>query len=193
MNATIPATSRIMDASLSSLVLIDFQPRLMAALAGADLVLKNARRLAKAAGLLGVPVYATEQNPEKLGPGDPELSGLADETFTKMCFGAAATGLGGRLRAHDPAERAAGRPSLVIAGCEAHICLLQTALQFKADGRDVFVVGDACGSRTEMSRQAAMDRLAAAGCEIATTEMVLFEWLATAEHPRFKAIQALIK
>ena len=58
---------------------------------------------------------------------------------------------------------------------------------------DVWVVTDACGSRTERNRDAAFDRLAGAGAELVTTEMVAFEWLRSAEHPAFREVQALIK
>ena len=85
------------------------------------------------------------------------------------------------------------RNTIVIAGCEAHICLLQTALDLLEDEFEVWVVTDACSSRTERNRDAAFDRLAGAGAELVTTEMVLFEWLRTAEHADFKAIQALVK
>jgi len=85
------------------------------------------------------------------------------------------------------------RPSIVLAGCEAHVCLLQTALELIEDEFEVWVVTDACGSRTERNRDAAYDRLAAAGCELVTTEMVGFEWLRDCQHPQFKAWQGLIK
>ena len=81
----------------------------------------------------------------------------------------------------------------MLAGVEAHVCLLQTALDLLEDEFDVWVVTDACTSRTERNRDAAYDRLAAAGAELLTTEMVLFEWLRSAEHPHFKEVQALIK
>ena len=81
----------------------------------------------------------------------------------------------------------------VLAGVEAHVCLLQTALDLLEADFEVWVVTDACTSRTERNRDAAYDRLAAAGAELVTTEMVLFEWLRSAEHPQFKAVQALIK
>jgi nicotinamidase-related amidase len=71
--------------------------------------------------------------------------------------------------------------------------LLQTALDLLDDEFDVWVVTDACTSRTEGNRDAAYDRLAAAGAELLTTEMVLFEWLRTAEHEHFKEVHALIK
>jgi nicotinamidase-related amidase len=83
--------------------------------------------------------------------------------------------------------------TIVLAGCEAHVCLLQTALELLDEEFDVCVVTDACGSRTERNRDAAFDRLAGAGCELVTTEMVVFEWLRTAEHPAFEDVLALIK
>jgi nicotinamidase-related amidase len=82
---------------------------------------------------------------------------------------------------------------VVIAGCEAHVCLLQTALDLLEDEFEVWVVTDACASRTDRDRDAAFDRLAGAGAELLTTEMVLFEWLRSAENPNFKEVQAWIK
>jgi nicotinamidase-related amidase len=70
---------------------------------------------------------------------------------------------------------------------------LQTALDLLAEEFEVWVVTDACGSRTGRNRDAAFDRLASAGAELVSTEMVAFEWLRTAGHPAFKAVQALIK
>ncbi len=81
----------------------------------------------------------------------------------------------------------------MVAGCESHVCLLQTVLDLLDEEFEVWVVTDACSSRTERSRDAAFDRLAGAGAELVTTEMVAFEWLRTADHPAFKTVQALIK
>jgi nicotinamidase-related amidase len=92
-----------------------------------------------------------------------------------------------------PASPAPERASVVLAGVEAHVCLLQTALDLLDEELQVWVVTDACSSRTERNRDAAFDRLAGAGVELVTTEMVLFEWSRTSEHPHFKALQALIK
>ena len=86
-----------------------------------------------------------------------------------------------------------GRNVIVIAGCEAHVCLLQTALDLLEEEFDVWVVTDACSSRVESNRDAAFDRLAGNGAELVTTEMVAFEWLRSAEHPAFKDMLALIK
>ena len=91
-----------------------------------------------------------------------------------------------------PRQQPNARPSW-SAGCEAHVCLLQTALELIEQEFDVWVVTDACSSRTERNRDAAFDRLAGAGAELVTTEMVAFEWLRSAEHPAFRDVQALIK
>lgn len=173
-------------------------------------VLANARLLAKAAQLLEVPIWGTEQNPSRLGPNDAALRGLCQKTLAKMQFSAAEEGLGEWLRPpakpqqggnarslprhlQKPAQSQPERGSIVIAGCEAHVCVLQTALDLMEDEFEVWVVTDACGSRSERNRDAAFDRLAAAGAELLTTEMVVCEWLRGCEHPAFKDALALIK
>ena len=197
----------LLDAAESQLVLVDYQARLMPALFDNEAALANALRLAQLARLMGVPVWGTEQNPSKLGENAPALRALCDRTLAKMHFSAVEEGLGEWLRPparapqgnarslpkHLQKAAAPERPMIVMAGCEAHVCLLQTALDLLDDEFDVWVVTDACASRTERNRDAAFDRLAGAGAELVTTEMVAFEWLRTAEHPDFKAAQALIK
>ena len=73
------------------------------------------------------------------------------------------------------------------------MCLLQTALELLEESFDVWVGTDACSYRTLVIRDAAFDRLSSAGVELVTTEMGLFEWLRTADHPAFREVQALIK
>ena len=199
----------LIDAQESQLVLVDYQSRLMPAIHEGPAVLANALKLAQAARLLQVPTWATEQNPSKLGENPEELKRLCQRTLAKMHFSACEEGLSEWLRPpakpvqgnarslprhlQKPVQAEAQRSSIVVAGCEAHVCLLQTALDLLEDEFDVWVVTDACSSRTERNRDAAFDRLAGAGAELVTTEMVLFEWLRTAEHADFKAVQQLIK
>lgn len=203
----------LLDADDSQLVLIDYQAHLMPAIHDHNAVLANARRLAEMARLVGVPVWATEQNPEKLGRTDSSLAPLCDDVVAKMAFSGAdeLQPLLAPPAARAPAPRAGNarslprhlqkpaappapeRNTLLLAGCEAHVCLLQTALMLLEAEWDVWVVTDACGSRTERNRDAAYDRLAGAGCELVTTEMVGFEWLRTCEHPQFRELQALVK
>jgi nicotinamidase-related amidase len=202
----------LLEVDQSQLVLVDYQVRLMPALLEGAEVLANAVRLAQLAELLRVPIFATEQNPSKLGGSVPELASALQQAgarvLSKMQFSAVEEGLGEWLR--PPAKPVQGnarslpkhlqksvsgaeRNTVLIAGCEAHVCLLQTALDLLEDEFDVWVVTDACSSRSERNRDAAFDRLAGAGVELVTTEMVAFEWIRSAEHPDFKAAQSLIK
>lgn len=201
----------LLDADDSQLVLIDYQEKLMPAIFEGEQVLANAIKLAKVANLMQVPVWATEQNPTRLGQNDPALRALCDHTFAKMSFSAVEEGLidvlrppvrkqqGGNARSmpkhlqkpQEPQELE--RPSIIIAGCEAHVCLMQTALQLLEEEMEVWVVTDACSSRSERNRDAAFDRLAGSGAELVTTEMVIFEWLRSCEHPAFKQMLDLIK
>lgn len=175
----------ILDRAQSLLLLIDFQARLLPAIAEGAAVAANARKLLDAARLLGVPVLATEQNPRGLGATLPQLPLDAGEVEAKMTFDAGATP---SVLARLPEDRVA-----VVAGCEAHVCVLQTVLGLLARGRRVVIVSDATGSRRPESREAALRRLGGAGAEIVTTEMAIFEWLGTAEHPRFREALALVR
>lgn len=199
----------LLDASQSQLVLVDYQAQLMPAIFEAEAVAQNAVRLAKMARLFHLPVWGTEHNPSKLGENLPEIRPLCQRILPKMHFSGVEEGLGEWLRPpakapqgnarslpkhlQKPAAAAEDRNSIVIAGCEAHVCLLQTALDLLEDEFEVWVVTDACSSRTERNRDAAFDRLAGAGAELVTTEMVGFEWLRTAEHPAFSELLALIR
>ena len=202
----------LLELEASQLVLVDYQLRLMPAMHDGGAVIANAVRLARMAAALQVPVFVTEQNPSGLGETVLELKAATTDAkarvLGKMQFSAVEEGLGEWLRPptkpvqgnarslpkhlQKPAGGAA-RDTIVLAGCEAHVCLLQTALDLLEDEFDVWVVTDACSSRTERNRDAAFDRLAGAGVELVTTEMVAFEWLRTAEHPQFREIQTLIK
>src|SRR3954451_23781898 len=123
-------------ASNSILLLVDLQERLMPSIAGGEAVVRNARRLAEAARLVGVPVLATEQNPAGLGGNVPEIAALAARTLTKNFFdGTRESAFAGVL----PEDRA----TVVVAGCEAHVCVVQTVLGLLAQGRSVALVRDA--------------------------------------------------
>lgn len=199
----------LIDVEDSQLVLVDFQPKLHAAMHEAQPVWANAVRLAQAAQRLHVPVWGTEQNPSKLGALPPELRSVCQRVLAKMQFSAVEEGLAewlqppaaaprGNARSlprhlQKPQPEQGGRKSIVLAGVEAHVCLLQTALDLLEEEFEVWLVTDACTSRTERNRDAAYDRLAGAGAELVTTEMVIFEWLRSAEHPDFKELQTLVR
>lgn len=175
------------------LVLVDYQARLMPAIHDGEAVVANARRLARLARAIGLPCWGTEQSPDKLGPNLPELRGLCQRTVAKIAFDATADTAADSLLAALAAGASAGRHQVVIAGCEAHVCLLQTALGLIGAGYAVAVVADACGARTAANHALAMERLRQAGASLVSTEMVGFEWLRRADHPAFKAWQGMIR
>jgi nicotinamidase-related amidase len=186
------------DSGRSVLVLVDYQAKLMPAIHGASGVLANATLLADAARLLGIRVVGTEENPEGLGHNDPAIRSRSDATLAKRHFDACRDGLVAMLAKTGNASRFPPRaeaPPLhaVIAGCETHVCLLQTAMGLLAAGLRVFVVANACGSRSPADHAAALDRLRDAGAVVVTTEMVVFEWLGTCDHPRFREALSLVK
>lgn len=198
----------LLDAGDSQLVLVDYQERLMPAIHQGSEALSRAIFLARMARLLEVPAWGTEQNPGKLGPNAADVRTLCNRTFAKMHFDASQSELLEALRPparpagnarslpkhlQKPAPAVASRNTVVLAGVEAHVCLLQTALGLMAHEFDVWVVTDACGSRRERDRDAAFDRLAGNGVELVTSEMVAFEWLQHADHPRFREALRLIK
>ncbi len=183
-----------------ALVLVDYQTRLMPAIHGGEHIVPRALLMAQAAGILDIPVLGTEQNPPGLGANDPAIRAACQVTLSKTHFDATEDGLLEALqRAKPPAVSSVTRPTdpaikqVVLAGCEAHVCLLQTALGLLRAGLRVWVVGNACGSRRASDHAAAMQRLQQAGATVVTHEMVLFEWLHDCRHPRFREVLSLIK
>ncbi len=176
----------------SSLLIVDIQTHLTAVIPAKVLarLQRNTSLLIHAAKRLAIPVYASEQYPKGLGPLESELKNILPEgspVYEKTAFSCA------NLPAFKAALGEAGRKQVIIAGMEAHICVLQTALELFGQGYGVFVAADAICSRHRESYELALQRLRAAGISICDAESVVFEWLGDASHAHFKALQALIK
>lgn len=176
----------------STLLIIDLQEKLAPAVHDLKRVLANVKILLTAARALEVPVLASEQYSKGLGPTLPEISALLSPTappqvVEKTHFSCLAEP--GFVEFLTPAPR----DQIVLAGIEAHVCVLQTALDFKAMGRDVFVVADACSSRTQANADLAYKRMRKNDIDVVSTEMVVFEWLHQAGNPAFKALSALVR
>jgi nicotinamidase-related amidase len=169
-----------------TMLIVDLQTRLMPAIHDAAVVLHRCGQLAAAARELGIHVIGTEQNPDGLGSMVGDLARLCDTTLSKMHF--AATAEPGFLQ-----RLPHGRDTLVVGGCEAHVCVLQTVIGLLEAGYRVKWVSDAVGSRHPHNRDAATARARAHGADIVTTEMVVFEWLASSQHPKFRTVARLIR
>lgn len=184
----LPGVRNTIDPASCVLVLVDYQQRLMPAIHGGEAAVAEALLLADAARELAIPVVGTEQNPAGLGPNVEAVRARCEATLAKMHFDACAEALPGWLSA-----RPAPPTDVVIAGCEAHVCLLQTSLGLLRAGLRVWVAANACGSRRAHDHETAMQRLRQAGAVIVTSEMVVFEWLRSCRHERFKAVLQLLK
>jgi nicotinamidase-related amidase len=167
----------------SSLLLIDVQDRLLGTIHQWQTLLDRLVWLVRIAQKMGVPVLACEQYPKGLGPTHAALRTLIPDTSVvdKLHFSGVAAkcfhGMNG-----------ADRRQMVICGIEAHVCVLQTALDLHEQGTEVFVVADAVGSRNPVDRDLALARLRSHGIEIVSREMVVFEWLRRSGTDEFKAI-----
>ena len=172
----------------SRLLIVDVQERLVPSIADKSRVVAKCRLLVRAAQLLAVPVITAEQYPAGLGPTVTELAELLPDRQSKTCFSAAGLFNPGAID-----ETGDDRPQVLVAGIETHVCVLQTALDLAANGYQVFVAADATGSRSEIDRQLALQRLANSGVILLTAESALFEWCETSTAPEFKQISQLVK
>ncbi len=178
--------SMLCQAENSTLLIVDPQERLMPAIHDGEVVIRRCVQLARAARELRIHVIGTEENPDGLGPNVAELRALCDTTLSKLHFAAVdEPGFMERLPQ--------GRSTMVVAGCEAHVCVLQTVARLLESGHQVKWVADAVGSRRPQDRDAATARARALGADVVTTEMVLFEWIRTSAHPSFRKILELVR
>ena len=176
----------------TQLLVIDMQERLLPVVFNGDAIAARVCVLTEAARLLGVPISISEQYPRGLGPTINSVlkaAGTTARPFEKMSFSC----LGDKEMASHLTRLAATRRQIVICGIEAHVCVMQTALDLLNHGYDVAVVTDAVGSRDTASKDVALLRSIQAGVTPITTEMVIFEWLAAAGTPEFRSMLPLIK
>lgn len=173
----------LMSAENGSLLVVDVQDKLMRHVHDWQPLLQNVIWLVRVARKLGVPVMATEQYPKGLGHTTPELAREfpAGAVVDKMHFSCGAAQC-------LPGLPGSERPQVVVCGMESHVCVLQTVIELKAAGKDVFVVGDSVGSRNPADKAFALDRMRDHGIEVVSHEMVAFEWLRKAGTPLFKEI-----
>ena len=173
----------------SLLLIVDIQEKLAPAILNADAVVANVTKLIHAAQQLSVPILASEQYPKGLGRTVLPLREIlpAETVFEKIHFSCLAEpGVADRLRQRQ-------RRQIIICGMEAHVCVLQTAMDIKVAGLMPVVVADAVSSRRRKSHELGLARMRDAGVAIVNTEMVLFEWIGRAGSQEFKSLIALIK
>jgi len=173
----------------TGLLVIDLQQPLLDLMWNREQLVANIRRLAGGARILGLPALVAEQNPDKLGPTSASVADLLEgwPRYPKLAFSCC-----GDEHALS-ALQGAGRPSWLVCGIEAHVCVSQTVLDLLARGFRVHVAADAVGSRVQPNWQVGLERMRQAGAVITSTEMALFELLQRAGTDEFRAVQRLVR
>jgi nicotinamidase-related amidase len=191
--------SAILDRDRSVVVVIDLQGRLAQSVHESGTVLDSTRRLLQIAGLFEVPVILTEQYPEGLGPTEASIQAAFDaldgpkrkvsKTRFSCCgdegFEAALDDL---LEGREEEQR-----QVVLAGIEAHVCVMQTALELKSRGAQVYLCGECVSGRGRTFRRWALDRMHQAGVVLTNHESAAFEWARDKDHPRFRELNKLLR
>jgi nicotinamidase-related amidase len=180
----------LLSSTHSSLLLIDIQERLLPAMADAEQVVARSKILLAAAKEFSLPVTVSEQYPRGLGHTVDALASNNAVVMDKLSF---SCWRDDAMKQHFIKLHESGRPQVIVAGIEAHVCVLQTCIDIANAGFAVFAVSDAMSSRKASSAALAFNRMQTAGVQIVNTEMVVFELLEKAGSAQFKSLSALIK
>lgn len=176
----------------TALLIVDIQEKLLPHIRHHQRLLWNVNRLIAGANTLAVKILVSEQYPKGLGTTvqsiitslavDPDVGRFEKTMFScRECRSMFETLVSGQIK------------NVVVAGIEAHVCVLQTALDLLAAGLEVYVCTDAIGSRFEDDYVTALSRLESSGVTLVTTEMTLFEWCEKAGSEEFKTISKLVQ
>lgn len=176
-----------MSAADTGLLVIDMQEKLLPFIHNSHALVRDVAFLIDAASLLGLTVQATEQYPKGLGPTTPELARRLPHRPDKTAFSCCAI-----PEVVETFHRQA-RPRVVLCGIEAHVCVMNTALDLLALDFRVYVAADAVGARFPRDAEVALRRLEQAGAILTTAEMCAFEWTGGSSHPKFKEISRLVQ
>ncbi|HMC10917.1 MAG TPA: hydrolase [Pirellulaceae bacterium] len=177
----------LMNRDDAALLVVDMQAKLLPFIPGHAKLIWNIRRLIDGAKILGVPVAATEQYPQGLGPTTPEIARLLDTIPAKQAFSCGECGeifTGWRDR---------GIWKILVCGIETHVCVGQTVHDLLGEGFRVYVAADAVGARGPIDHDIALRRMDSSGATLTTAEAALFEWCGRAGSPEFKQISQLVR
>jgi len=172
----------------TQLLLIDVQERLMGVMHEKEQLEARLLTLLSGLELLNIPCTTSQQYTKGLGETIPSLLPfITSERFEKSTFSCCQT-----ENLHE-ALKQSGKKTILLAGIEAHICVLQTALDLKEKGYEPVIIADCVASRDPYQKEIALQRLIQSGITPTTCESVLFELTGGATHEAFRAISKLIK
>ncbi len=182
---------RPLDAERCALLVIDIQEKLLPPIFQKEELVRNAKLLIRAAGVLKIPAIVSTQYAKGLGGTVPEVASLLPETeaIDKNLFSCFGSDVFCSLLKRLPGSR----NTLLLCGMESHICVMQTALGGLREGYLVHVASDAVSSRTEWNWKIGLDRMRAAGAVISSTEMMIYELMRSSRSPAFKEMLPYLK
>ncbi len=171
------------------LFVIDMQGNLYESMQDKAFLLENVQKLIRGVQVFGIPIIVTEQIPEKLGPTIGPVAGLLPDAprIPKADFSCCGD------EKIMKALKAVERRQVLLSGIETHVCVYQTAIDLLGFGYDVHLVADAVSSRTALNRKIGIRKMRDEGAHLASTEMVLFELVRTADDPKFREIFKIVK
>ena len=176
----------MLDCANSVLVIIDIQEKLVKAALNGENTITNAAKISKAAEILDIPTIITEQYPKGLGQTIECVKNNNAKSIEKISFSAY------QEEEFRHALDTINKKQVILCGIEGHICVLQTALDLKQQGYEVYVLKDCTTSRNDFELNTGFDIMRQQRINITCVEIVLFQWLKTSKHPHFKEIQKLI-
>ncbi len=172
-------------------MIIDVQERLTQHIFDHENIVKKTVTLIKGLQALGIPIMLNEQYKKGLGDTVPEILDVLDpentKRFEKVTFSACDNDDAWNHLAQQ------NRSVVILFGAEAHVCIMQTALDLLDNGMQPVIIGDAVGSRFPYDKKQAIRRIRRAGGVISTVESILFELCRSSQDPAFKTISSLIK
>lgn len=167
-------------------LVVDIQERLRPALYQSDDFVAHCVQFLTGANDLKLPIIVTEQYPKGLGKTLPEIQAQTTtaSVFEKTRFSAWT----------EEVQAAVKQPeNVILVGCETHICMLQTVLDLRQIGVNVYIPQECATSRTLANHMNGLQQIQAAGAIVSNIESVLFQLLQDAKHPVFKPISKLIQ
>jgi nicotinamidase-related amidase len=189
----------LLDSSRSVVVMIDLQGKLLEMAYRSSMVVRSAIRLLRLAELFGVPVILTEQYPKGLGPTDARVRAAFDQLsvakrfLEKTSFGCCGDPSFEPLLEEVLPELPSPRRQVVMAGIEAHVCVLQTVIELQRGGHQVHLCWECVSGRGQEYRAHALRRMEQAGAVLTNHESVAFEWARDKNHPSFKAVNRMFR
>lgn len=178
----------ILNKEESLFICLELQERLIPAMHDKETLVKNSNILMKMSEIYNIPVLITEQYPQRLGKTDSKIELPKNhKMFSKDYF--SAFGVEDFVNEFNSLNK----KNIIIFGLETHVCVYYTVFHLIQNGYAVYVVADACASRTSESKKIALKQMRKLGANVITTEMVLFSHIENSKVPNFKDLSNLVK